>query len=350
VNFESDYIGGACPEIMAALLAANEEESPSYGDDATTQALQGKFAEIFETEVRVFPVISGTAANALAISTFVPPYGSVYCHAQCHLTRHEAGAPEFFTGGAKLALVDGPDGKIAAAALESALAASGQGDVHCVQPAALSLSQLTEAGTVYTVDEVAALAALARDCGLTVHMDGARFANAVVRLGCTPADVTWRAGIDMLSFGATKNGALGADAVVFFKPELADTFELRRKRGGHLIAKMRFVSVQLDAYLEGGLWLHNARHANAMAERLVAGLGSIDGVSFAHPTHGSQVFAAVPEALATGLEAEGFRFHRWAGGPDAVIRLVLAHDTPVEKVDALIAAARGLAGRLAQEP
>ena len=347
MNFESDYIGGACPEIMAALIAANEDETPSYGDDATTRALDGKFAEIFETEVRVFPVISGTAANALAISGFVPPYGSIYCHATCHLNRHEAGAPEFFTGGAKLVLVDGADGKIAVAELESALAASDQGDVHCVQPAALSLSQVTEAGTVYAVDEVAALAALSRDYGLKVHMDGARFANAVVQLGCAPAEITWRAGIDVLSFGATKNGALGADAVVFFKPELAHTFELRRKRGGHLLSKMRFVSVQLDAYIENGLWLDNARHANGMAQRLTAGLVGIEGVSLAHPREGNQVFAAVPEALAAALESEGFRFHRWPGGSRVVIRLVLAHDTSAKKVDSLIAAARRLSAQAA---
>ena len=342
MNFESDYIGGACAEVMAALDAANEQESLSYGDDDTTRGLECKFADVFETEVRVFPVISGTAANALSMATFVPPYGSIYCHAACHLTRHEAGAPEFFTGGAKLVVIAGADGKIAAADLESALKASDQGDVHCVQPAALSLSQATEAGTVYTADEVAALSAVARDYGLGVHMDGARFANAVVHLGCAPADVTWRAGIDVLSFGATKNGVLGADAVVFFKPELADTFELRRKRGGHLISKMRFVSVQLDAYLEGGLWLENARHANAMAARLADAIARFEGISLAHPTEGNQVFADIPEALAAGLEAEGFRFHRWPGGPNAVIRLVLAHDTPPEKVDALIAAARRL--------
>lgn len=342
MNFESDYIGGACPEIMAALIAANADESKSYGDDATTQALDGKFSEIFETEVRVFPVISGTAANALAISGFVPPHGSIYCHAKCHLNRHEAGAPEFFTGGAKLVVVDGADGKIAAADLEAALAASGQGDVHCVQPAALSLSQVTEMGTVYTVDEVTALAALSREYGLTVHMDGARFANAITHLGCAPAEITWRAGIDALSFGATKNGALGADAVVFFKPGLADNFELRRKRGGHLLSKMRFVSVQLDAYLENGLWLDNARHANGMAHRLATGLAEIEGVSLAYPREGNEVFADVTETLAAALESEGFRFHRWPGGRRAVIRLVLAYDSSAEKVDHLIAAARRL--------
>ncbi len=347
MNFESDYIGGACPEIMDALNAANADEMPSYGDDATTRGLERKFADVFETEVRVFPVISGTAANALSISTFVPPYGSIYCHAACHLTRHEAGAPEFFTGGAKLVSVAGGDGKMAAAELEGALAASDQGDVHCVQPAALSLSEATEAGTVYSLDEVAALTALARDYGLGVHMDGARFANALAHLGCAPADLTWRAGIDVLSFGATKNGALGADAVVFFKPELAESFELRRKRGGHLLSKMRFVSVQLDAYLEGGLWLDNARRANAMARRLADGLEGIEGVSLAHPSQGNQVFASVPEALAASLEAEGFRFHRWPGGPNAVIRLVLAYDTPPDKVDALVAAARRLSAAAA---
>ena len=339
MNFESDYIGGACAEIMDALNAANADETPSYGDDATTQGLERKFAVVFETEVRVFPVISGTAANALSVSSFVPPYGSIYCHARCHLTRHEAGAPEFFTGGAKLVLVEGGDGKIAAADLESALGTAEQSDVHCVLPAALSLSQATEAGTVYTADEVHALSAVARGYGLGVHMDGARFANAVVHLGCAPADVTWRAGVDILSFGATKNGALGADAVVFFKPELATTFERRRKRGGHLLSKMRFVSVQLDAYLENGLWLDKAGHANAMARRLADGLASIEGVSLAHPVEGNQVFASVPETLAAGLEAKGFRFHRWPGGPHAVIRLVLAHDTAPDKVDHLLAAA-----------
>ena len=270
-----------------------------------------------------------------------PPFGAVYCHAEAHIMVDECGAPEFYAGGAKLVALDGADGKIACADLAAALAADGAGDVHRVQPSALSLTQLTERGTAYRVDEIAALAEVARRHGLRVHMDGARFTNALVGLGCTPAEMTWRAGVDILSFGATKNGAWAAEAVVVFAPALAVEMAYRRKRAGHLLSKMRFVSAQLEAYLTDELWLRNAAHANAMAQRLAQGLGAVPGAGLAHPVDGNQLFARLPGATIEALIADGFLFYRWpetvAGS--TVIRLVTAFDTGEAETAAFVDAA-----------
>jgi threonine aldolase len=254
----------------------------------------------------------------------------------------ECGAPEFFAGGAKLVGLDGADGKITAAHLDAALARGGKGVVHHVQPAAVSITQATEAGTTYRPEEVRAIAEVTHRHGLVLHMDGARFANSVAWLGCDPADVTWRAGVDVLSFGATKNGAMAAEAVVFFRGDLAETFALRRKRAGHLFSKMRFLSAQLEAYLTDGLWLHLARHANAMAARLAKGLAVVPGVTLAHPVEANEVFAVLPEAMIAGLRAAGFVFYSWPGeaGQGAKVRLVPAFDTPAASVDAFVAEAR----------
>ncbi len=341
MDFRSDNTHGASPEIAAALAAANTGTETSYGDDTVTKRLEARFAEIFEHDVAVFPVITGTAANALALAVMTPPFGAVYCHAEAHILVDECGAPEFYAGGARLVPVDGADGKIAAADLAAALDAAGAGDVHRVQPAALSLAQLTECGTAYRVDEVAALAEVARGHGLRVHMDGARFANALVGLGCTPADVTWRAGVDILSFGATKNGAWAAEAVVVFAPALAAEMAYRRKRAGHLVSKMRFVSAQLEAYLTDELWLRNAAHANAMAQRLAQGLGAVPGAGLVHPVDGNQLFVRLPGATIEALIADGFMFYRWpetvAGS--TVIRLVTAFDTGEADIAAFVDAA-----------
>ena len=341
MDFRSDNTHGASPEIAAALAAANTGTETSYGDDAATNRLEARFAEIFEHEVAVFPVVTGTAANALALAVMTPPFGAVYCHAEAHIMVDECGAPEFYAGGAKLVALDGADGKIACADLAAALAADGAGDVHRVQPSALSLTQLTERGTAYRVDEIAALAEVARRHGLRVHMDGARFTNALVGLGCTPAEMTWRAGVDILSFGATKNGAWAAEAVVVFAPALAVEMAYRRKRAGHLLSKMRFVSAQLEAYLTDELWLRNAAHANAMAQRLAQGLGAVPGAGLAHPVDGNQLFARLPGATIEALIADGFLFYRWpetvAGS--TVIRLVTAFDTGEAETAAFVDAA-----------
>lgn len=311
MNFCSDNVTGVAPEIMAALAVANEGAAMPYGNDECSQRLEAKFSDLFETAVTVFPVATGSAANALALSVIAPPFGAIYCHAESHINADECGAPEFYTGGAKLVTLTGSDGKICAADLVTVLARSGAGVVHHVQPAAVSLTQASEAGTVYSVDEVHDIAEITHAHNLSLHMDGARFANAVVSLGCSPADITWRAGVDVLSFGATKNGAMAAEAVVFFNQSLAETFSYRRKRSGHLFSKMRFLSAQLEAYITDDLWIRNAAHANQMAATLAAGLASLPGAHLCHSVEANEIFIQLPEAVIAGLVADGFQFYRW---------------------------------------
>jgi threonine aldolase len=339
MNFRSDNEAGVAPEIMAALVAANQGSAASYGDDAITARLGKRLAEIFEHEVWVLPLISGTAANALALASLVPPWGQVYCHEEAHIAGHECGSLEFYSGGARIAGLPSPSGKISAGQL-AALLPGGKGEVYAMQPSAVSLTQATEAGTVYGVEEVAAIGEVARGHGLALHMDGARFANALVHLGVAPAEITWKAGVDALSFGATKNGAMGAEALIFFDAERAAQCTFRRMRAGHLMSKMRFLSAQLEAYLADDLWLRNARHANAMATRLGQGLAEVPGVRLRNPVEANEVFAELPEAMIAGLQAKGFQFHHWDG---PCVRLVMAFDTASADVDAFIDAARGLA-------
>ncbi len=338
-NFASDNVSGASPEIVAALAAAAEARAMPYGADEWTARVEVECAELFETEVAVFPVATGTAANALALAALTPPHGAIYCHPESHAYGDECGAPEFYSGGAKMVIVDGPDCKISADDLAAALADARSHGVHNVRPAALTLSQATEAGTAYKPDELAALAEVARGHGMGVHMDGARFANALVHQDLSPAGATWRCGVDVLSFGATKNGALAAEAVIFFRPELAHEFGERRKRGGHLLSKMRFVSAQLGAYLSDDLWLRNARAANRAAARLAEGLAAIAGMRLVHPVEANEVFAALPGPLIDALEGDGFGFYRMGGA--GVIRLVASFNTSDADVDAFLAAARG---------
>ncbi len=338
MNFRSDNVTGIAPEIIAAIAAANTGDSPSYGADPITARVTRRFAEIFEHEVAVFPLATGTAANALALATVVPPWGAVYCHEESHVQTDECGAPEFYAGGAKLIGLPGADAKLGPAAVEARMIE--QGVVHHAQPAAISISQATEAGTLYTLAEVGALGALARRYGLALHMDGARFANAVAALGCSPAEITWRAGVDVLSFGATKNGALAAEAVIFFDPEKAADFAFRQKRGGHLFSKMRFLSAQLDAYLADGLWLRNAMHANRVAARLAEDLAQIAGACLRYPTQANEVFVELPERAIRALAEAGFGFYRWGGESSRCLRLVAAFDSRLEDAEALIGVAR----------
>jgi len=337
-NFASDNVSGASPEIVAALAAAAEGGAMPYGADDWTARVEAKCAEIFEAEVAVFPVATGTAANALALAALTPPHGAIYCHPGSHAYADECGAPEFYSGGARLVTVEGASGKIAAGDLAAMLADARPHGVHNVRPAALTVSQATEAGTVYSTDELAALAEVAHGHGMGVHMDGARFANALVHQGLSPADATWRRGVGVLSFGATKNGALAAEAVIFFRPELAHEFGERRKRGGHLLSKMRFISAQLDAYLSGDLWLRNARAANRAAARLAEGLEVIAGARLVHLVEANEVFATLPGPVIDALEADGYGFYRMGGA--GVIRLVASFNTSDADVDSFIAAAQ----------
>ena len=337
-NFGSDNVVTADPVVMQAVLAANDGDTASYGADPWTDRLEALVCDLFETDALVFPVATGTAANALALSALVPPYGSVYCDAVAHINNDEGGAPEFFTGGAKLMTLPSADGRVDPACLEQAIARRRVSGVHQSPAAAISLTQATEWGTTYPLAHVRAVADVAGANGLRVHMDGARFANALVHLGCTPAEATWKAGVDVLSLGATKNGAMAAEAVVFFAASLAEDFARRRKRGGHLFSKQRFLSAQLLAYLEHDLWLRNGAQANAMAARLAVGLAALPGASLAQPVEANEVFALLPETRVARLQAADYVFYRWAeaGEAGAIVRLVCAFDTTVQDVDALL--------------
>ena len=337
--FKSDNTAAAAPQILAALAKANDGYARGYGDDPWTSQLEPRFAALFDHPLKVFPVVTGTAANALALSTLVPPYGAILVHEEGHIVRDECGAPEFMTGGARLLLLQGAGAKVTPQALERALAANPT-SVHTVQPRALSITQATELGTVYTAAELRALCDTAHAHGLLVHMDGARFANAVASLGCTPAEITGQAGVDVLSFGATKNGALAAEAVVFFDPGRVGDFELRRKRAAHLISKMRFVSAQLLAYLEDGLWLRLAARANTLARQL----GDAAGGLLLHPVQANELFVRVGATGAATLRQLGFEFYDWGAIDSGEARLVVSWDQPQNDVDLLCAALRKLAG------
>lgn len=335
--FMSDNVSPACPEVMEAIIAANTGTAASYGDDEWTARVQDRFSDVFERRVRVFPAVTGTATNALALSALAPSFGKVYCHPLAHINTDECGAPEFFTGGAKLIPVAGDGGKITAAALSQAI--FGRGNVHHAQPAAVSIAQACETGRVYQVEEVAALSAAARDHGLSVHMDGARFANALATLGVSPAEMTWKAGVDVLSFGATKNGCLAAEAIVFFDPDAAAQFEYLHKRSGQLLSKMRYVAAQLEAYVADDLWLRNAAHANAMARRLSDGLAATPGLTIAYPTQSNEVFVKIPAAIVAGVAADGFEVNEEELDGSAA-RFVCAWNTEAADVDRLLAAFR----------
>jgi threonine aldolase len=344
MNFASDNTTGIHPRILAAIAAAAGGRAMPYGADDITKRVERRFAEVFERECAVFMVGTGAAANALALSVFVPPWGAIYCHPGGHINADECGAPEFYTAGAKLVAIPGAAGKVAAADIDRAYRNSGAGTVHVTQPAAVSLTQLTEAGTIYRPDELGAIGDVCRRHGLAFHIDGARFGNAVVGSGHSPADLTWRAGVDVLSFGATKNGAMAAEAVVFFDPAKAATMGWRRKRAAQLWSKHRFLAAQMDAYLADGLWLACARHANAMAARLADGLAAIPGSSFRDRVEANEIFVRLPTVVLDGLERDGARFYRWPGEDRELIRLVAGYDTAPCDVDAFLASARRHAG------
>jgi threonine aldolase len=330
MNFRSDNTAPAAPEIMAALNAVNEGAAAAYGEDDWSKRLDEVFGALFEHEVRVFTVASGTAANAIALASAVPPWGAVICHREAHIECDECGAAEFFSGGAKLVLVDGEGAKITAAALEEGVARNARG-IHSVEPAAVSVSQSSERGAVYRRDELQALGAIARRAGLRFHMDGARFANAVAALDCRPAEITWRAGVDLLSFGATKNGALAAEAIVCFDPVLAEEIARRRKRSGHLFSKGRYAAAQLLAYVENGLWLRLAQRANSLARKLGDAAASYVSVS----VESNQVFIRPGAAALATLRKQGALFYDWGGEGSGEARLVVSWHQPEAEIDAM---------------
>jgi len=333
MRFLSDNTASACPEMLEAIRAVNSGLEPAYGDDRWSQRLDRVFAEFFDAEVRVFSVATGTAANSLALATVTPPYGAIFAHEEAHVVRDECSAPEFFSAGARLITIPGRHGKVTPEGLAHALAANPP-TVHTVQPAALTLTQASEFGTVYRPAEVAALADAAHAERLAVHMDGARFANAVVTLGCHPGETSWRAGVDVLSFGATKNGALGAEAVVFFDLKRVADFELRRKRAGHLLSKSRYGAAQLLAYIESGLWRRNAERSNRLALRI----GAAAAERLLGPVEANEVFCALGEEAKRELRHAGFEFYDWGAERSGAARFVVSWDQPEEHVAALCAA------------
>ena len=336
MRFFSDNTASACPEILAALQSANHGLTRPYGEDEWTERLDRTFSAFFGREVRAFAVGTGTAANALSLATVSPPYGAIFAHQKAHIATDECGAPGFFTGGAQLMLLPGDHGRIAPQTFAAALAAPQ--DVHTVQPAVVSLTQPTESGTVYPAAELAQIASAAHARGLKVHMDGARFANAVAFLGCHPADITWRAGVDVLSFGATKNGALGAEAVVFFDTGLVRDFELRRKRAGQLFSKSRYLAAQLLAYIDSGVWRRNAERTNRQAREI----GRAAGTALLHPVEANEVFLALGVERRQALRAAGFEFYDSGVESAGEARFVVSWDQPADDVPALCAAlARG---------
>lgn len=341
--FTSDNASGAAPQIMAALQAANSGWQKSYGADEIMARVKARLRELFEApEAEIFLVTTGTAANSLALSLLAQPWTAVFGHEEAHIATDECGAPEFFTGGSKLIGVPGAHGKMVPETLSPALARIGAVGVHGVQHGCLSITNVTEAGTAYSPAEVAALSALARARGLPVHMDGARFANALVATGATPAEMTWKAGVDVLSFGGTKNGCMGVEAVILFDPSRAWEFELRRKRAGHLISKHRYLSAQLDAYLDGDLWLDLARHANAMAARLAQGMAGMNWARLLHPVDANILFPAFAPGINDALESKGLHFYPWNPTPegDETARFVTSWATSAEEVDRALAAMR----------
>ncbi|MGA3302073.1 MAG: beta-eliminating lyase-related protein [Methylovirgula sp.] len=354
MDFASDNSVGAAPEILAAIAAANAGAALSYGGDPWTEKACAAIDAVFEKKCASFLVPTGTAANALALAALTPPYGAIFCHSGAHIMEDECGAPEFFTAGAKLVGIDGAAGKITQAGLRAKLAAFPRGAVNQVRPAALSLSQATECGTLYRADEIAELAAIAHGHELAVHLDGARFANALVALNASPAEMSWKAGIDVLSFGATKNGALACEAVIFFDSTKAKNFPYQRKRGGHALSKGRFLGAQMLAYLSDDLWLRLARKANVQAAKLAAGLADVPGIALIWPCVANEIFLELPRTMDQALRKGGAHYYEWSL-PDAErarhamredrisIRLATSFATETAHIERFIALAKAAA-------
>jgi threonine aldolase len=332
MRFFSDNAALVHPRVMEAITAANHLDS-AYDADRWSQSLDSAFSELFETQVKAFWIGSGTAANSLALAALCPPYGSILCHQDAHIQNDECGAPEFFTHGAKLSFIQGAQAKITADALKAQLNAIPDG-VHWSQPKALSITNATEYGCVYRPDEIAALSQICRQNGLGLHMDGARFANAAAHLSCSPAEISWKAGVDILSFGFVKNGGMAAEAVIFFDPILAAGFAERRKRAGQLFSKGRFHAAQILALIEDGLWLDNARSANAAAQIIAQSAGS----RLIYPVEANEIFLKMTPQEAAAVRAKGFDFYDWAEGEVRMVTSWHHNNADVAPLAAAIAA------------
>ncbi len=343
MNFASDNWAGASEPIISALAEAARKGGPAYGGDALTKKVEARFAEVFEHDVAVFLVGSGTVANALGLSAYARPGGIIFCHRDAHILVDEAGASEFFGGGVKVVGIDGIGGKLTPDALRDAMARFPEGAIHHGQPVAVSLTQATELGTAYSAAEVAALAEVARSRGAALHMDGARFAGATVGLGVRPADITWKVGVNVLSFGATKNGCVAAEAVVFFDPAAAGDFAFARQRAGQGYSKNWFIAAQFDAYLRDDHWLGLAGHANAMAARLADAVTKSGSARLGIAPAANEVFAVLPVAADKRLKAAGAVYHPWPadslpaetrpGAGEILVRLVTSWQTEAVEVD-----------------
>ncbi len=332
-QFASDNYSGICPEALEAMLAANRGgHAPAYGDDAWTARATDLFRELFETDCEVFFTFNGTAANSLALASLCQSYHSIVCAETAHIETDECGAPEFYSNGAKLLLGHARDGKLAPGAIRERVAM--RSDIHYPRPRAVSIAQATELGTVYGIDELLTIQAVCKAEGLALHMDGARFANAVAALGCKPREIAWQAGVDVLCFGGTKNGMAVGEAVVFFDRRLAEDFAYRCKQAGQLASKMRFIAAPWIGLLESGAWLRHAAHANACAQRLVDGLAALDGAALLAPAQANGVFVRLPEAAQARLRAAGWRFYTFIGNG---ARFMCGWDIGEASVDALLA-------------
>jgi threonine aldolase len=337
-QFASDNYAGICPEAFAALTEANRSHAPSYGNDPWTEKAADMIRDIFETRCEVYFVFNGTAANSLALASLCQSYHSILCFEHAHVETAECGAPEFFANGTKVLLLPGTNGKINPNAIEGAV--KKRTDIHYPKPRAISLTQATEMGTVYSLEELRTITEIARGFGLRVHMDGARFANAVASLGVKPKQITWQAGVDVLCFGGTKNGMAIGEAVVFFNLDLAREFDYRCKQAGQLASKMRFVSSSWLGMLEDGAWLRHARHANTMAQRLEAALRGLPQIKISYPCQTNGVFAKMPPAVIKGMHDRGWKFYTHVSPDDC--RLMCSWDTTEEDVDAFAADVKGL--------
>jgi threonine aldolase len=345
MNFASDNVYGVHPRILAALSDVNAGTAPSYGSDILSKRAEERLSEVFEKEVRAFLMTTGTAANGLALSAIAPPFGAILCHAEAHVAVDECGSPELFTGGAKMIGLPGPQGKITPALIEKTLKGFIRGE-HDPKPAAVSITNASELGTTYKPGEIRAISALIKQRGMKLHMDGARFANSVAGIGASPAEITWRSGVDVMSFGATKNGAMMLEAVVFFDLGLAEDFIYRRMRGGQLVSKSRYLGAQMLAYLDNDLWLENARTANGLARKLAEGLRQSNRVRLAFPVEANEIFVVMPKGMDRQLRAAGAHYFDWMpdsldgglGADDVFMRLVTSYATPPEAVEKLLAA------------
>lgn len=335
LNFRSDNESPAAPAIMDALMEANHGSAWAYAEDQWSERLDEAFSDLFGTPTTVVPVSTGTVANSIALACVTPPWGTVYCHRNAHILNDECGAPEFFGNGLRLVPVDGPEGKFDTEDLRQTVQKTEGHGVHSYVSSAVSITQANESGSVYLADEIASICAAANEMNLATHMDGARFGNAVASLACQPAEITWQAGIQMMSFGASKNGCLAAEALLFFnRPELREKAERHRKRSGHLLSKMRYVSAQLLAYINDGLWLDMAGHANQQAARFSQAVVQHPSARLEYPVQGNEVFVKWSPVGFGRLEEAGMQFLGWPGRDD-LARFVFSHCTSNEETEKL---------------